>query len=375
MRMSFDPRHVGAEGESRSLLRDETRQDAGCWATASTVENGARPRCAYLTLSSLVIGLVSVCVVSTTTWSLARHRFHARRGGGAWPTLPQHCDGVDFSKDVQFTTAESARLANSTFVSGFWRSRHSHHPSLDYALRLRQAACRFGWRKLNVIYVQDSAEMCESLIQWYTAGRNASNNAQLLGRGRVHCEIKPVSAFPIVMTKCPTTHSRIWLNKVPILSEIVSKVESGVITREMKALHYFGLDGDVDYMAELIEAPLKKRYFGEQGEEAEGKLWTKCYNGTELMPSPVPVYSQCPWLRLEVMADVFGGPAHAVMEYAQAYTTYVNAHFPTKRNRSRPPEHQRCVCPREEHVMTTMSRDPNYQHLYSENSCARNWRA
>ena len=184
-----------------------------------------------------------------------------------------------------------------------------------------------------------------------------------------------MSAFPIVMTKCPTTHSKIWLNKVPILSEIVSKVESGAITSEMKGTHYFWLDADVDYMAELIEAPLKKKYFGEQGEEAEGKWWTKCYNGTELMPSPVPVYPKCPWLHLEVMADVFGGPAHEVMECAEAYRTYIDTHFPTKRNRSRPRSSQTCGCAREKHVITTMSRDPKYQHLYSANSSARNWRA
>ncbi len=80
---------------------------------------------------------------ATVTWSLARHRRHPR-GGGPWPALPQHCDGVNYGAEAAVTDAMRSKLAGSTFVSGFWRLRESHHSSWDYATRLRSTACQFG---------------------------------------------------------------------------------------------------------------------------------------------------------------------------------------------------------------------------------------
>ena len=373
MRMSFDPRHVGDEGESRSLLRDETSDDAGCWGTGTTFENGARPRRAYLTLSSLVIGLVSVCVVSTTTWSLARrHRVHARRRGGAWPSLPHHCDDIDYELDLQLADAMRSKLAESTFVGGFWRLRKAQHSSWEYATKLRNTVCKLGSRGVNVVFVEDSPEMCEFINGWYDFGRNSTSELQALGHGRKYCHVMSLTEMPVTATQCRgrISHAGVWLNKVPVFGEVVAKVESGEIASEMKSSRYFWLDGDIDFVPKAIGEQVRERYFegasnGGKGVEGEGKFWAWCYD-----PAIVTNNRQCPWMGREVNANMFGGSASAIAEYAAGYMTYVNLHVPTRANRGRPPQ-QHCACPYEEHVMTGMASDPAFSHLYGPNSCAR----
>ena len=95
---------------------------------------GRRPRTLTLT-RSVVVCVVAACgcalaVTTAVNTHLARHRRHPR-GGGPWPALPQHCDGVNYGAEAAVTDAMRSKLAGSTFVSGFWRLRESHHSSWD----------------------------------------------------------------------------------------------------------------------------------------------------------------------------------------------------------------------------------------------------
>ena len=352
------------------------------------VERGAADECEplmgrrrrTLTLArSLVVCVVAACgcalavTTAVNTHSLARHRRHPR-GGGPWPVLAQDCDGVnDGANDgaeVAVTDAMRSKLAGSTFVSGFWRLRKSHHSASDYAKRLRSTACRFGSQGVNVVFVQDSPQMCETVVGWYDYGRNSTNKLQMLGLARRHCHVEPLTEIPVAATQCRgrVAPEDIWLNKVPVFGEVVAKVESGEITSEMKSSRYFWLDGDVDIVSTVVGQVLR-RYFegasngGGKGVEGEGKFWTTCYDVAQQAP-------QCPWMGHEVIANMFGGSASSIAEYTAGYMAYVNLHVPTQANRGDPLQ-RRCACPHEEHVMTGMAGDPAFSHLYGPNSCAR----
>jgi hypothetical protein len=330
---------------------------------------GRRPRTLTLT-RSLVVSVVAACgcalaVATAVNTHLARHP----RGGGPWPALPQHCDGVNYGAEVAVTDAMRSKLAGSTFVSGFWRLRKSHHSSWDYATRLRNTACQFGSQGVNVVFVQDSPQMCETVVGWYDYGRNSTNKLQMLGLARRYCHVEPLTEIPVAATQCRgrAAPEGIWLNKVPVFGEVVAKVESGEITSEMKSSRYFWLDGDIDIVSTVVGEVLR-RYFegasnGGKGVEGEGKFWTTCYNVAQQAP-------QCAWMGHEVIANMFGGSASSIAEYTAGYTAYVNLHVPTQANRGDPLQ-RRCACPHEEHVMTGMAGDPAFSHLYGPNSCAR----
>ena len=110
----------------------------------------------------------------------------------------------------------------------------------------------------------------------------------------------------------------------------------------------------------------------ERGEDEEDKFWTKCYEPA--LPAPRRTPLGCGWLRHEVVANIFGGSAESIINYSKGYIRYVNLHVPTAQNGERPAAAVSCPCPTEEELMTTMSRDPKFEHLYGSKSCARHWR-
>ena len=201
---------------------------------------------------------------------------------------------------------------------------------------------------MNVVFVQDTLQMCETVVGWYDYGRNSTNKLQMLGLARRHCHVEPLTEIPVAATQCRgrAAHVDIWLNKVPVFGEVVAKVESGEITSEMNLRRYF--EGASN---------------GGKGVEGEGKFWTTCYNVAQQAP-------QCAWMGHEVIANMFGGSASSIAEYTAGYMAYVNLHVPTQANRGDPLQ-RRCACPHEEHVMTGMAGDPAFSHLYGPNSCAR----
>ena len=321
-----------------------------------------------LSLIAMVIGTVSLLAVSTTTWALMR-RHHARRD--PWHRLPLHCDGVDMNTAASVSDDVRAMLSNATYVAGFWRLQHpSHHKVAEYARGIRDTACKYGNAAVNTLFVEDSVAMCDMVTRWYRVGRKVTSVHAPLGKGNVHCEVRTMQDFPLTLTQCQKAHVPVWVNKIPIFGEIVQKVHNGEISSEMRASKYFGVDADIGRIPGVIDQEFHQTY-GERGEDDEDKFWTKCYEPA--LPAPRRARRQCRWLHHEVVANIFGGSAESIINYTNGYIRYVNLHVPTRENGQRPAEVS-CACPTEEELMTTMSRDPQFEHLYGSKSCARNWR-
>jgi len=337
--------------------------------------DGARGRSFFarhrraLSLSAMVVVSFSLLAVSTTTWTLTQRN---SRRHESWHLLPSHCDGVNLDADAPVTDDVRDLISNATYVAGFWRLRHpSHHTVGEYARGLRETACKYGNRKVNVVFIEDAPDTCRMLMRWYRAGRDATSVHEPLGKGHVHCEVRTTKDFPLTMTQCRKAHVPVWVNKIPLFGEIVEKVHRGEISSKMRASKYFWVDADIGRIPGVIDQEFHQTY-GQRGEDEEDKFWTKCYEPA--LPAPRRTPLGCGWLRHEVVANIFGGSAESIINYSKGYIRYVNLHVPTAQNGERPAAAVSCPCPTEEELMTTMSRDPKFEHLYGSKSCARRWR-
>ena len=50
---------------------------------------------------------------------------------------------------------------------------------------------------MNVVFVQDSPQMCETVVGWYDYGRNSTNKLQMLGLARRYCHVEPLTEIPV----------------------------------------------------------------------------------------------------------------------------------------------------------------------------------
>jgi hypothetical protein len=213
--------------------------------------------------------------------------------------------------------------------------------------------------------------------------------------------MKP-SSWKIHPTKCDSEVYNVWFNKAMVLNEVARRIEVGEISREFKASHYFWMDGDIAHgvIGKIGRFPrLMPVLHAIRNEGAEDKLMVLCYanendthdawshvalgehamdSADEVSPLGLPtsVPKRCPWMRHEVIANVFGGSRGAIERFAHAWPEYIDDHVPTRRNGGKPHDETgaTCSCPSEELLMTSMANDEKYSHHFSSNTCARQLR-
>ncbi len=314
------------------------------------------------------------------------------------------CAHADYRNEHDATTiseADRETLAGVTYVSGFWRLRGSHRDPQKYIDGLKETPCETAGFAMNVVFVEDSAKMCRYVMKLYAAGAKDQGEYKY-GAGRATCVVMRQSAWSIQPTKCDSDVYGVWFNKAMVLSEVARQIDAGEISSEFKAQHYFWMDGDIAHgvIGKIGRFPrLMPVLHAIRDEGSEDKLMVLCYaNESERhdawshaavgeratlgahdvsplgLPTPVP--RRCPWMRHEVIANVFGGSRDAVDRFAKAWPEYIDNHVPTKSNRGVPYDTTgaTCACPSEELLMTSMANDGNFSHHFSSNTCARKLR-
>ena len=305
--------------------------------------------------------------------------FGADEWAGA--TYETRCDGVLGDEFAAYandnaTLSETARWKVSktngqTYVNGFWRLAESHHPPEAYLPRVRVTACQLGAFGMNVVFVRDDQRMCDWTMALYEEGAKSRGKYQY-GGGAAECVVH--KAMPIRPTQC-SSHERIWHNKLPVVAEVAKRIESGELSPRLRAEHYFWLDGDLLAVnGERGGSPglgsvfhIVSRVLREQDQD---KSMVRCYRHDAVVGS----IGACPWMRREVLANVFGGSARAVEELHRKYRQYIDEHVPTVSNGGHPTGRLHCPCPTEEAILTTMANDKAYADLFTQASCAHDLR-
>jgi hypothetical protein len=311
--------------------------------------------------------------------------FGADEWAGA--TYETRCDGVLGDEFAAYandnaTLSETARWKVSktngqTYVNGFWRLAESHHPPEQYLRRLRVTPCQLGAFGMNVVFVRDDQSMCDWTMALYEEGAKVRGKYQY-GGGTAECIVDDV--MPIHPTQC-SSHERIWYNKLPVVAEVVKRIESGALSPRLRASHYFWLDGDILGVNCTAFVGLNCAQFGQHfrtvsnllKEQDQHKMMVPCYvrHGARIVS---PIRKDCPWMRHEVKANIFGGSATVIAEFDGKYRQYIDEHVPTVSNGGHPTGQLHCPCPTEEMLLTTMANDKAYADLFTQGSCAHNLR-
>ena len=336
--------------------------------------SGSRTRA--IVVSALAIGAAAML-------RTAARRGDALENSRVWPRAKYEvsCDGLGevFSMHGRDTTnlneTERVKLSHDalTYVNGFWRLPSSHHPSHEYLPRLRATPCQLGAFGMNVVFVRDDQHMCDWTMALYAEGTKVRGKYQY-GTGTAECVVEEY--LPIRPTRC-ARHERIWYNKVPVVAEIVKRIESGNLSSSLRSKHYFWLDGD-------ILGVTTRNQFGEHfltvsnllNEQDQDKFMVPCYVKHGPHGGIVsPIDRTCRWMRHEVIANIFGGSARAVAEFDRKYRQYIDEHVPTASNGGKPTSQRHCSCPSEELILTTMANDKAYADLFTQSTCAHHLRS
>ena len=378
---------------------------------ASGASEARRGGCArVMVVGALAIGAVaSVWVASGDVGA----REETAALGRSWPGANYKitCDGdgkwstFDHNTSV-LTAGERAKLASGqTYVNGFWRLPVSHHPASWYLPNLRATACQLGAFAMNTLFVRDDEQMCEYALALYAKGSKKRGEYEF-GRGHAACIVN--KDFSVIPSRCPA-HAKIWYNKMTILADAVKRVEAGEFADrgDLKASNYFWLDGDIlsrkrsrfprfRHVLDMIDSGEDKMnvacYFQDMGNFSRvdhryhsfHKWWDYAANklgsrdaeqhagsaDTALLALVSSVPPDCPWMRREMVANIFGGSSRAIGEFVGKYIEFIDKHIPTSANGHRPSGPRRCNCPSEEMIFTTMANDGEYADLFPKTSCA-----
>lgn len=303
------------------------------------------------------------------------------------------CETADYRQvhdKTKMSDDDRALLRRVTYVSGFWRLRSGHRDPQKYIDGLKETPCEAAGFALNVVFVEDSEKMCTYMLKLYREGAKDQGN-YTYGAGKATCVVLDPNSWGINPTKCNGEFSHIWYNKVNIVHEVAKKIEAGEISEDFKATHYFWMDGDIAHgiVGKIGRFPRLEpvlRVLKDEGRE--DKMMVRCYASDTLdswsyaatgsqaalgLPASKPNY--CPWMRHEVIANIFGGSLSALDSFVKAWPEYINKHVPTEANGGDPRSGDEvCDCPSEEFLMTSMANDQSYMRYYSKNTCARNLR-
>ena len=333
--------------------------------------------------------------LSLAMWNRAKYEVTCKQRAN-WPLV------FDHNKTV-LTDEERAKLEQpngQTYISGFWRLPVSHHPPSWYLPNLQATACQLGAFAMNVVFVRDSQQMCDYSMALYKEGSKERGKYQF-GGGNAACIVN--DGLEIRPTSC-SAHSRIWYNKMTIVADVVKRIQNGGISSNLQSKHYFWLDGDI-FSGKANRFPRFRTVLSMLDEEDQDKMMLACYlqdmgnydrkehryrsfpqfwdyartklgSASQeprlgLVSSVVP---GCTWMRHEVIANIFGGSARVIGEFSEKYKQYIDEHVPTVSNHKRPTSGQKCACPSEEQILTTMANDNTYESLFTKRSCAHRLR-
>lgn len=276
------------------------------------------------------------------------------------------CEGTEVTPTIfDFDAVEPARVKlwrNSSFAFNFWRTPRSRHYQIYDMMNVRNAFCKAGQYKVNIVMAMDSSDSCDWARKHYDlAGRlYPKPEEQHLGEGTFYCFQMRLENMDFKMLDVCGARATIEFNR---LSNLNSAVYSAKWAAKIRYKYAWYVDPE-DFEPGLIH----RRLFSPEMDAAfktERLLRVECYKDGDVVRSNNCQEGTMMAPRRVFNMRVFGGTVEAIEKMRLGFGYFASLLVPMKHSIQdwtinkdgvvqfkKFPNGLGCVCPSDEEVLT-----------------------